>query len=153
MTSEERRKKIRKNLHDLYLPIFDSLCDILPDEWAPYFGFRSEKEQKELFNKGRTSPGKIVTNADAWNSPHNYGMASDWTIWSEEKPIWKLEEVDWEVYRYACEKAGATWGGTFSIIDKFHNELPIKGRWRDVGNRYRDAGLEAAIEYIMDRKL
>ena len=40
-------------------------------------GLRSFAEQDALFEKGRSKPGKIVTNARAGQSWHNYGLAFD----------------------------------------------------------------------------
>jgi peptidoglycan LD-endopeptidase CwlK len=38
---------------------------------------RSFEEQAQLYAQGRTMPGNIVTNADAGQSYHNYGLAFD----------------------------------------------------------------------------
>jgi peptidoglycan L-alanyl-D-glutamate endopeptidase CwlK len=38
---------------------------------------RTLEEQEELFAKGRTKPGKKVTNAKPGQSYHNYGLAFD----------------------------------------------------------------------------
>lgn len=40
-------------------------------------GFRSPEQQTALYAQGRTKPGSIVTNAKAWQSWHNYGLAID----------------------------------------------------------------------------
>lgn len=41
-------------------------------------GFRSPEQQTALYAQGRTKPGTIVvTNARAWQSWHNYGLAMD----------------------------------------------------------------------------
>lgn len=40
-------------------------------------GFRSKEEQDALYSVGRTRPGKVVTNAQAGQSAHNYGVAID----------------------------------------------------------------------------
>ena len=40
-------------------------------------GYRSAEEQDALYSVGRTRPGKIVTNAQAGQSAHNYGLAVD----------------------------------------------------------------------------
>jgi peptidoglycan L-alanyl-D-glutamate endopeptidase CwlK len=41
-------------------------------------GLRSMAEQDQLFAQGRTAPGKIVTNARAGESYHNFGLR--WSI-------------------------------------------------------------------------
>ena len=72
----------------------------LAAESIPLFvfeAFRSPVRQEHLFAQGRTEPGKIVTNADAWASYHQYGLAVDLVFngpgkWSWEEPslgMWK----------------------------------------------------------------
>ena len=41
------------------------------------YTLRSIKEQNELYAMGRTSSGRIVTNAKGGQSIHNYGLAFD----------------------------------------------------------------------------
>ncbi|WP_281991554.1 M15 family metallopeptidase [Aquimarina aggregata] len=67
--------------------------------------FRSWKEQTRLYNKGRTSPGKRVTNAKAGESYHNYGLAFDVVeicsgqpIWNN--PNWKKNSTTRQVFRF-----------------------------------------------------
>jgi len=40
-------------------------------------GFRSIEEQNKIFAQGRTTPGRVVTQARGGESNHNYGMAVD----------------------------------------------------------------------------
>lgn len=97
------------------------------------FGYRSNEEQTKLYNQGRTTAGKIVTNAKAGQSPHNYACAVDcWVMDSDGKTI------DWTnpVYKNICREHAMTvadkivWGGSFkSIIDFPHWE---KRTWRNV---------------------
>lgn len=39
--------------------------------------YRTPEEQNRLYAQGRTIPGQIVTNARAWESYHNHGLAFD----------------------------------------------------------------------------
>lgn len=43
-----------------------------------YCGRRTAREQEELYEQGRSKPGRIVTRARAGQSFHNYGRAIDW---------------------------------------------------------------------------
>ena len=59
--------------------------------------FRSAQEQNELYAQGRTKPGKIVTNAVAGKSAHNYrigqvpaSLAVDVVPLRFGKPVWGL---------------------------------------------------------------
>jgi peptidoglycan LD-endopeptidase CwlK len=40
-------------------------------------GWRTAKEQNDLYEQGRTKAGHIVTDAKAGHSMHNYGLAVD----------------------------------------------------------------------------
>lgn len=142
----ERRAKFRKGLSNLYLPIYDVLCNQLPSEWQPCQGLRTIEEQDALYAQGRTLPGNIVTRAKGGESAHNYGCATDWCIFEEGKPIWDARDKRWKDYEYACAKAGAKWGGIFG--DFPHNELPLTVSWKTVAIIRREKGEEEATQYI-----
>lgn len=42
-------------------------------------GLRSPERQERLYRQGRTAAGPVVTNARAWQSAHQYGLAVDVT--------------------------------------------------------------------------
>ena len=97
------------------------------------FGFRSLKEQTKLYEQGRSAPGKIVTNAKAGSSPHNFNCAVDCWIMSEDG-----KSIDWnnsDFINIARSHAAAVsdkivWGGNFqSFVDYPHFELK---NWRMV---------------------
>lgn len=138
----DRRGRFRKGLHALYLPIYDALCEELAPHWQPYSGWRSIQEQALLFNQGRTSPGKIVTWKRGGESAHNYGCATDWTLWDQGKPLWSDQDPRWSEYKTACEKVGARWGGTFE--DFVHNELRIGVSWKRIREVLDSKGLVEA---------
>ena len=45
-----------------------------------YETWRSPERQQELYARGRTKPGKKCTNAEAWGSFHQYGLAADFAV-------------------------------------------------------------------------
>lgn len=145
---KDRRIKFRQGLSSLYLPYYDALCGLLMPEWQPYSGFRTPEEQTALYMKGREIPGSRVTNAKAWESPHNYGCGSDWCLWDPAGvPWWPSPESGlWAPYRYAIEKvglkAGADWG------DFPHNELSLACSWRHILIAYQQGGMTAAQQKI-----
>jgi len=51
-------------------------------------GFRSPERQHHLFGQSRTRPGPRVTNADAWSSFHQYGVACDFVLFIDGKWSW-----------------------------------------------------------------
>ena len=73
----------RINTTLLYPPFFDKVALVLATARAmgqDYFvisGYRSHKEQADIYAQGRTRPGKKVTNARPGFSAHNWGIAVD----------------------------------------------------------------------------
>lgn len=88
--------------------------------------YRNFNEQNELYAKGRTKPGKIVTNAKGGESKHNYGVAFDVVIMDNGQPVWNYNDPRWNEIGDLGKKFGFVWGGDFkSIKDKPHFEMPI----------------------------
>lgn len=148
--AKDPRIRFREGLHPQYLPLYDSLCQLLGPYWQPYYGTRGLAEQEILYAQGRTAPGLIVTYAKGGFSPHNYGCASDWTLWDAGgNPIWmKPGDSRWKEYAFACEKVGLVWGGDFEFRDCPHNELVVRGGWKRVGLEFAKGGLDLALGYI-----
>jgi hypothetical protein len=152
----ERRLRYRKNLNNLYLPFYDTLCSLLPEEpgedgysWQPCAGIRSFMAQDRLYAQGRTTPGSRVTNAKGGESPHNYGCATDWCLWTEDgEPHWPTTiDPRWQVYIDAVETAGLRSGVEFD--DFPHNELRIAVPWTTIATIWRDRGPAHANASIM----
>lgn len=61
------------------LTIYEEICASLTGRAQCRFTevIRSAKRQDELYAQGRSKPGKIVTNARAWESFHQMGLALD----------------------------------------------------------------------------
>jgi LysM repeat protein len=85
-------------------------------------GLRTMAEQDALYAQGRTAPGKIVTNARAGESYHNFGLAFDVLVldamgkaqWSDSHPGWRQAGL-------TGETLGLEWGGRWSgFIDIPH---------------------------------
>jgi peptidoglycan L-alanyl-D-glutamate endopeptidase CwlK len=50
--------------------------------------YRSPADQDALYAQGRTTPGRIVTNAKAGSSTHQYRIAYDCVPLRNGKPVW-----------------------------------------------------------------
>lgn len=97
-------------------------------------GFRDPKEQAKLYAQGRSTPGKIVTNAKPWTSFHNFGLAIDFAFDTDSKreglqPGWNLE--DYEVLREEAKKIGLISGMDFKTFKEgphiqFNSSLTLK---------------------------
>lgn len=81
-------------------------------------GTRSMDEQTALYNQGRTTPGKIVTNAKAGQSYHNYGLAFDVVEIAKGQGLW--ENPRWEEIGRMGESFGFDWGGRWRSPDRPH---------------------------------
>jgi peptidoglycan L-alanyl-D-glutamate endopeptidase CwlK len=85
-------------------------------------GLRTYNEQNALYAKGRTTPGKKVTNAPAGYSNHNFGIAFDIGIWKEGQYL-----DDSPLYRQVAPLAktlGFEWGGDWkSFADEPHYQF------------------------------
>lgn len=56
---------------------------------------RSPAEQDALYAQGRTTPGRIVTNAKAGQSAHQYGLALNFVVMVNGKPDWTGDDPLW----------------------------------------------------------
>ncbi|MDE2401508.1 MAG: M15 family metallopeptidase [Burkholderiales bacterium] len=85
-------------------------------------GYRSPERQTLL-----ASQGGHVTNAGAWQSYHQYGLAADCAFLREGKLV--ISEKDpwvmrgYELYGQVAEQLGMTWGGRWRLMDFGHVEL------------------------------
>ncbi|GEM_PF-545793 len=90
---------------------------------------RTFEEQNALYAQGRTTKGKIVTNAKGGTSWHNYAMAMDIVILYDKDGNGTFETASWDedkhfmtVVNYFKSK-GWKWGGEFrSFKDSPHFE-------------------------------
>lgn len=77
-------------------------------------GLRTAAQQNQLYAQGRTAPGKIVTNARAGESMHNYGLAVDvvpFQIGRTGALNWRPETEQFQHMVAAFMAAGLAWGG------------------------------------------
>ena len=83
-------------------------------------GFRSKEYQDSLYAKGRTKPGKIVTNAkgSTYSSQHMWGIAFDIAI-NDSKLLYDTATI--KKVAVIAKKIGLGWGGDWaSIVDTPH---------------------------------
>lgn len=112
--------------------------------------YRSPQEQNELYAQGRTKAGKKVTNAQAWQSIHNYGLAFDIVLlvdkdgngtfetatWETDKDFDKDRQADWmEIVNYFKSK-GWKWGGDWKKFpDAPHFQYDFGFDWKTLKAR------------------
>ena len=99
-------------------------------------GVRTAEYQNELYQQGRTKPGKIVTNADGYNRKSNHqaksnglGHAVDIAVIVDGKAEWndltKYKEVGEHICKVAQEMGiSISWGGRWKKFKDYpHFEL------------------------------
>jgi peptidoglycan L-alanyl-D-glutamate endopeptidase CwlK len=98
-------------------------------EMALLEGYRSPARQDMLARMGST-----VTNAKAFQSWHQYGLAADCAFWRDgklvisEKDPWAMR--GYQLYGEVAESLGLTWGGRWAMMDLGHTELRLRGVMR-----------------------
>lgn len=87
---------------------------------------RDHEYQNMLYAKGRTAPGKKVTNARGGDSMHNYGLAFDVVpLDAKGNPIWGTTGDDLKIWKeigsIGRDVLGMVWGGDWkSPVDYPH---------------------------------
>jgi peptidoglycan L-alanyl-D-glutamate endopeptidase CwlK len=98
-------------------------------EMALLEGYRSPARQDMLARMGSQ-----VTNARAFQSWHQYGLAADCAFWRDgklvisEKDPWAMR--GYQLYGQVAESLGLTWGGRWTMMDFGHTELRLRGVMR-----------------------
>ena len=83
--------------------------------------FRSQTRQNELYAKGRTTPGDIVT----WTKTSNHTGRMAWDIASRGNNLYDINVL--KKAGKIAESLGITWGGSWKPADMPHFE--VKNGW------------------------
>lgn len=132
---DERTEKNLKSLDDRAQIIFRQFILKAKEIAAKYgvdyvaiSGNRTFAEQDTLYAQGRTTPGKVVTNAKAGQSNHNFGIALDFGVFKsgsyldDSNP--KLANEVHESVSKLANDFNIEWGGGWSTIkDMPHFEI------------------------------
>jgi peptidoglycan L-alanyl-D-glutamate endopeptidase CwlK len=84
-------------------------------------GTRSYMEQDALYARGRTTPGKKVTNAAAGHSNHNFGLAFDIGVFRGRE--YCGEHPLYNELGTLGKSLGLEWGGDWKFCDEPHYQL------------------------------
>ena len=110
----------------LLLRVFRIMKDKHGYDMAILEGYRSPQRQNLL-----AAMGPSVTNAAAFQSRHQYGLAADCAfvrdgkIVISEKDPWAMR--GYQLYGEVAESLGLTWGGRWKMMDFGHTELRLPG--------------------------
>ena len=81
--------------------------------------YRDNASQEALYAQGRTAPGRIVTNARAGQSYHNYRCAVDVVPIRNGKAIWDAKDPVWQRIGALGKAAGLEWAGDWKRFKEF----------------------------------
>lgn len=81
--------------------------------------YRDNASQDALYAQGRTAPGRIVTNARAGQSYHNYRCAVDVVPIRNGKAIWNAKDPVWQRIGALGKAAGLEWAGDWKRFKEF----------------------------------
>jgi peptidoglycan L-alanyl-D-glutamate endopeptidase CwlK len=117
-----------RSLNDLIPPAkerverFLSLCKDNDIDLLVTSTYRDNESQQALYEQGRTTAGKVVTNAKAGDSWHNWRCAVDVVPMVNGKPNWDGLHPVWDKIGTLGEQAGLEWAGrwrTFKELAHF----------------------------------
>ena len=117
-----------RSLDDLIPPAkerverFLSLCKDEGIDLLVTSTYRDHESQQALYEQGRTTAGKVVTNAKAGDSWHNWRCAVDVVPMVNGKPNWDGLHPVWDQIGKLGEQAGLEWAGrwrTFKELAHF----------------------------------
>ncbi|KXX70947.1 hypothetical protein AVL50_11205 [Flammeovirga sp. SJP92] len=108
---------------------------------------RSFETQRQLYAKGRTSPGPKVTYAKEGRSYHNYGLAVDIVLLRPDKSVsWDIDKdfdndniSDWLEIVSVFKEYGWKWGGDWSKFKDYpHFEKNLGYTINQLESKYKN---------------
>ena len=146
--TKQRITKLHPSVRDEVIKIIEE-CDIELTGKAKIRitdGFRTIEEQNLLYAKGRTAPGKKVTNAKGGQSIHNYGFAVDICLIKNKKVASWDTKKDWDNDKvadwYECVKIfakhGWEWGGNWKTFKDMPHFEKRNFTWQKLSKLNKD---------------
>ena len=121
-TADRRWEQMDAAFVQRLLKVFQIMKEQHGYQMALLEGYRSPERQTML-----AAQGPQVTNAGAWQSYHQYGLAADCAFYKDgrlvisERDPWAMR--GYELYGQVAESVGLTWGGRWRMLDLGHVEL------------------------------
>lgn len=129
----QNAKEVEQKLADMGYPIFF------------YQGYRTYEEQDADYAKGRTIPGKIISNAKGGQSFHNFGLALDAAFVGGDS--FSLLRP-WDTYGEVATTCGFVWGGSWRMKDRPHIEMACGLSLNELDETFRSGGLDAVFKQV-----
>lgn len=105
-------------------------------KWVVTSGRRTMAEQLQLWEQGRTAPGRVVTKARPGSSAHNFGLAADLAPVRRDGHIWwDAPKSVWQTMADIARDMGLVSGFYFTtIFDAPHVEdkqwKTMQAKWK-----------------------
>lgn len=134
-TASRKWELLQPDFTQRLLLVFKLMKEKYGYEMAILEGYRSPERQNML-----ASMGSNVTNAKAFQSYHQFGLAADCAFYRDGKLI--ISEKDpWAMKGYAlygelAESVGLRWGGRWKMMDFGHVELRPPGGLNGLRNKF-----------------
>jgi peptidoglycan L-alanyl-D-glutamate endopeptidase CwlK len=160
----ERIKILHPNLVNEANKIYEEVSQALTGNVICRFShtLRTFNEQSQLYAQGRTKPGKIVTNAKAGLSFHNYGLAIDIVLLIDKNKDGNYEtaswdrfldgdndkKADWQEIVTIFKQYGWEWGGDWKFKDYPHFQKTFGFSVRELLNRYNKKEFVSGSKYV-----
>jgi peptidoglycan L-alanyl-D-glutamate endopeptidase CwlK len=81
-------------------------------------GLRTYTQQDTLYAQGRTTTGRIVTDAQGGYSAHNFGYAVDLDPFKDNVPDWDATDPAWQEMLSTALKCGLAEGGVMERVSR-----------------------------------
>lgn len=128
----KRSKANLEGVHPDMVKVIKKAIEITNQDFTVIWGVRTAKQQNDLYQKGRTKGGSIVTYKDGYRKKSNHQVKSDgyghavdlvpypvdWNDWT------KFERIN-DAVQAAANSLGVdvVWGGDWKMRDGAHWEL------------------------------
>ena len=120
--------------------------------------YRTYREQAVIYSIGRSTHGRVVTNAKPGESLHNFGLAVDSCFRGKDPFLESLKKTDpqkaealWQEYGKAAEQFGLTWGDKFPIVDRPHIELTYGLSLKEIQTASEGGNLDKLFTFLQSR--
>lgn len=149
--SEERIEALHPKVKDIFRTTYNKINnEIFKDSYVKCrvaCTLRSPKQQHQLYEQGRTIAGRVVTNADSWQSYHQYGLAIDLVLLVDKDHNGSYESIsydkkadnnldsltDWNQILEEFRKVGFELGKDFRKFSEYpHIQMRFNYRWSEL---------------------
>jgi len=147
--SMARLQELHPSIRQSAIDAYTEACKITPVGVHPFITetFRSFERSNELYAQGRTKPGKIVSNAKAGQSYHNYGCAIDYCLQINGKVSWVVD-ANWIKVANVFKKHGFKWGGDWKFKDYPHVEKTNGYTWKQLLAKHNSKDFIPGNKYV-----